>query len=117
MAYAHTKGESIWRRRLLFSVLIAGAISVPVWRMVQLARAESNSLVKRRGSGVGVTSMVAVGAGVSVKGTGVSEEGIVAVGGRVEVGVAAAGWQATRKINAMRRGFFMALITACGITR
>ena len=61
MAYAHTKGESIWRMRLLFSVLIAGAISVPDWRIVQLARAESNSLMKRRGSGVGVTSMVEVG--------------------------------------------------------
>ena len=64
-------------------------------------------MVKRRGSGVGVTCTVGVGAGVSVKGIGVCEGGIVAAGGRVGVGVADAGWQEVRRINPKRKSFFI----------
>src|SRR5687767_14736093 len=112
MAYAHTKGESIWRIRALFSVLMAGASSFPDWRMVQFARAESNSLVKRRGSGVGESSIVGVGTGVSVTGmnVGVGEAGIVAVGMGEATGVGIADWQAVRRKRHPMRSFFMALI-------
>jgi hypothetical protein len=103
--------------RLLFSVLTTGVASFPVWRIVQLARGESNSWVKRRGSGVAEDSMVGVGTGVSVRGTGVCEGGIVAVAGRVAVGVAAAGWQAARRMIPRIRSFFMAFIAACFIKK
>src|SRR6266511_3282848 len=97
--------------RLLFSVFMLGVASFPACRMTQPAREESNSLVKSRGSEVAVSSSVGVGAGVLVTGIGVGEAGSVAVGksGATGVGVAA-GWQAARKINPMRRSFFMALI-------
>ena len=78
--------------------------------MLQPASGESNSFVKRRGSGVGEDSIVAVGAGVSVKGTEVGEGGIVEVGGMVGAGVVAADWQAVMRINPRRRSFFMAFI-------
>ena len=58
--------------------------------MAQPASGESNSLVKSRGSGVGVNSKVGVGAGVSVKGIAVGEAGMVAVGEEVATGTGVA---------------------------
>jgi F0F1-type ATP synthase membrane subunit c/vacuolar-type H+-ATPase subunit K len=95
--------------RLLFSVLIVGTASLPPWRITQPESEESNSVVKRRGSGVGEGSNVAVGAGVSV--TGICVGSGVAVGKRGGTGVGvAAGWQAVRRRRHPRRSFFMALI-------
>lgn len=98
--------------RLLPSVLTAGGASFPVWRMDQPARGASNSFVKSRASGVGVNSLVAVGAGVSVTGTDVSvgEAGIVAVGRSAASGVGVADWQAARNRKHIMRNFFMSLI-------
>jgi hypothetical protein len=84
--------------------------------MTQPARLESNSLVKKRGSGVRVGSGVGVGAGVAVTGTGVCEGRFVPVGKREAAGVDVADWQAARKKRHPRRSFFMALITDCRIT-
>src|SRR5215207_485498 len=95
--------------RLLFSVLIFGTAALPAWRITQPEREESNSLVKRRGSGVGEGSRLAVGAGVCVAGIG--EGRSVAVGKRGATGVGvAAGWQAVRKRMNPKRSLFMALI-------
>jgi len=83
--------------------------------MTQPSRAESNSLVKKRGKGVGEGAGVEVGWGVNVTGTnvGVGEAGRVEVGKKEGAGVAVAGWQAVMRMrHPMRRSFFMALITA-----
>jgi hypothetical protein len=80
--------------------------------MSQPARAESNSFVKSRGSGVDVNSGVGVGAGVSVKGTSVDvgETRIVAAGMGEATGVGVAARQAVRSRRHPMRRFFMALI-------
>jgi len=97
--------------RLLFSVLMFGVASFPAWRMTQPAREESNSLVKRRGSGVEVSSGVEVGGGVTVFGISVGVS--VAVGKRGATGVGeAVDWQAVMKNRHPMRNFFMALIAA-----
>jgi hypothetical protein len=71
-------------------------------------------LVKKRGNGVGVASMVAVGSGVLVKGTGVWEGGIVAVEIGIRASVGVAGWQAAvimKNRHAMGRFFMMPIKT------
>ena len=70
-------------------------------------------MVNSRGSGVGVNSIVGLGAGVSVTGTdvGVGEAGIVPVGMGEATGVGIADWQAASKRKRHPiRSFFMALI-------
>jgi hypothetical protein len=73
---------------------------------------ESNSLVKTRGSGVGVDSRVGVRAGVLVTGrnVGEGEAGNVAVGKSEATGVEVAGWQAVISRRHAMRSFFIALI-------
>ena len=94
---------------MLFSFLILGVASFPAWRMTQPAREESNSSVKRRGSGVEVSSKVGVDGGVFVAGIAVAVSVAVGKSGATGVGVAA-GWQAVIKRRHPMRNFFMALI-------
>jgi hypothetical protein len=90
-----------------------GVASLPAWRMTQPSRDESNSLVNRRGKGVGEGAGVEVGSGVDVAGIGVGEARRVDVGKREAVGARVADWQAVRRMkHPIRRIFFMALITA-----
>src|SRR5574341_1571432 len=77
--------------------------------MTQPASEESNSLVKKRGKGVGESSGVDVGAGVAVAGIGVREAGSVPVGKSGTTGVEIAGWQAVMRMRHPMRSFFMAL--------
>ena len=94
---------------MLFSVLIVGTKSFPAWRIAQPSRAESNSLVKKRGKGVGDDAIVGAGAGVSVTGIGVG--GSVAVGEGKGAGIGVAGWQAVmRRRHPIKRNFFIVLI-------
>ena len=93
----------------MFSAFTEAAASFPAWRMVQPARGESNSFVKSRGSGVGVNSIVGVGAGVSVKGTGVgvSVTRIVGVPEGIAAGVGVACPQAVSRRRHPIRNFFI----------
>ena len=92
--------------------MIFGVASLPAWRIAQPASEESNSLMKKRGNGVGVGSRVGVAAGVLVRGIEVCDAGMMAVlvgkSGMTEVGVA--DWQAVIKRRHPRRSFFMMLI-------
>ena len=95
---------------MLFSIVAFGMVSLPACRMDQPTREESNSWVKKRGSGVGVGSSVGVGSGVLVAGIGVGEAGSVAVGEGSASGVVVAVWGAqaeARKISPRRRCFFI----------
>jgi hypothetical protein len=94
--------------RLLSSVLMFGTVSLPAWRITQPSRDESNSLVKRRGKGVGEGAGVRVGSGVNVAGMG--EGGSVEVGKKEGSDVEVAGWQAVMRMRHPMRSFFMALI-------
>jgi len=97
---------------VLFSIVTFGDVSLPACRMDQPASDESNSWVKKRGSGVGVGSSVGVGSGVFVAGIGVGEAGSVAVGEGGASGVGKAVWGAqaeARKISPRRRYFFIVL--------
>src|SRR5687768_8636424 len=95
----------------LFSVLILGAKSFPAWRIAQPSRAESNSLVKKRGSGVGDDAKVGVGAGVSVTGIGVGRGVSVGEDTGGEVGAIVAVWQAVMmRRYPIKRNFFIVLI-------
>jgi hypothetical protein len=85
--------------------------SLPAWRIDQPASEESNSSVKKRGNGVGESSRVAVGAGISVAGIGVCEAGSVAIENGEGAGVGVTVWQAVmRSRHPIRRSFFMVLI-------
>src|SRR5215216_2593085 len=93
--------------RLLFSVLILGTESLPAWRMTQPAREVSNSLVNRRGSGVGVSSGVEVGWEITVAGIRVGRSIPVGKSGATCVGVA--GWHAAMRMRHPTKSFFMTL--------
>ena len=67
--------------------------------------------MKKRGNGVGESTRVAVGSGVTVKGIDVCVAGGVAVEEGKGAGVEVAGWQAVMRMkHPIRRSFFMALI-------
>ena len=89
-----------------------GTASLPAWRRTQPSRDESNSLVNRRGNGVGEGAGVAVGSGVNVAGIGVREAGGAEVGKKEGAGVCAAvaGWQAVMRTRHPKRSFFMTLL-------
>src|SRR5512146_299453 len=83
-----------------------GTDSFPAWRIAQPSSEASNSLVKRRGNGVGEGAGVRVGSGGNVAGIG--EGRGVEVGNREGAGVAVALWQAVRRMrHPIRRSFFI----------
>jgi len=92
--------------RWLFSFLILGTESLPAWRITQPVRESANSLVNRRGKGVGDGSGVDEGSGVNV--AGIEVGGSVEVGKRAGATVAVADWQAeVKRRNPKRRIFFI----------